>query len=138
MLLCFKGSTNSELVGNLQRYSIIESHRVAAAMEKVDRGDFVSENPYQDSPQYIGYGATISAPHMHAYALEHLKDCLNPGSKGCGSGLTVGIDHMKGLTDLSVRNIRKNHADLLESGRIKIVLGDGREGYPSEAPYDCM
>eukprot|EP01050_Picozoa_sp_SAG11_P034981 SAG11_NODE_12596_length_695_cov_1.080537_1_plen_107_part_10 len=40
--------------------------------------------------QRIGFGATISAPHMHAYALEWLSDRLKPGSKvldvGCGSG----------------------------------------------------
>ena len=40
-------------------------------MTRVDRGDFLKETvgKYEDRPQYIGYGATISAPHMHAYAL---------------------------------------------------------------------
>jgi protein-L-isoaspartate(D-aspartate) O-methyltransferase len=40
--------------------------------------------------QGIDYGATISAPHMHAMALEYLKDYLKPGNKvldvGSGSG----------------------------------------------------
>ncbi len=43
-----------------------------------------------NSPQSIRYNATISAPHMHAYALEYLKDHLKPGNRvldvGCGSG----------------------------------------------------
>lgn len=43
-----------------------------------------------DSPQSIGYGVTISAPHMHAHALELLKDQLTPGENaldvGSGSG----------------------------------------------------
>ena len=35
-------------------------------MKTVDRGDFTqkSGHAYQDSPQLIGYGVTISAPHM--------------------------------------------------------------------------
>ncbi len=37
-------------------------------------GHFAPQNPYDDAPQPIGYRATISAPHMHAYALEKLVD----------------------------------------------------------------
>ena len=33
-------------------------------MKRVDRGDFSHVNPYMDAPQGIGYGVTISAPHM--------------------------------------------------------------------------
>lgn len=33
-------------------------------MKAVDRGHFVSTSPYLDQPQGIGYGVTISAPHM--------------------------------------------------------------------------
>ena len=45
---------------------VIESDRVARIMSKVNRADFLlpKQNPCQDSPQYIGFGATISAPHM--------------------------------------------------------------------------
>ena len=68
---------------------------VRDTMLKIDRGDFCSYHPYVDSPQPIQYNATISAPHMHAYALELLKDKLQ-GAKRCldvgsGSGyLTLG------------------------------------------------
>ena len=70
-------------------------------MLDVDRGNFVGNQKYQDSPVQIGYGATISAPHMvlfiyyfinyicfiklfvfllkHACALELLKDHLKEG-----------------------------------------------------------
>jgi protein-L-isoaspartate(D-aspartate) O-methyltransferase len=38
----------------------------------------------------IGFNATISAPHMHAHALEDLEEYIRPGMKvldvGCGSG----------------------------------------------------
>jgi protein-L-isoaspartate(D-aspartate) O-methyltransferase len=47
------------------------------------------------SPKPIGSAATISAPHMHAHALELLKDKLKPGNKvldvGCGSGYLLVI-----------------------------------------------
>lgn len=43
---------------------------------------------------YSGYGQTISAPHMHAHALELLKDHLRPGTRvldcGVGSGYLAG------------------------------------------------
>ena len=41
-------------------------------MEAIDRGYYSKYNPYQDSPQTIGYSATISAPHMVAYAFYFL------------------------------------------------------------------
>ena len=43
---------------------IIKDDRVASAMKAVDRGNYISHNPYVDSPQGIGYAVTISAPHM--------------------------------------------------------------------------
>ena len=59
-------------------------------MLNVDRAYFSPYNPYEDAPQMIGHNATISAPHMHAYALEALNDYLKPGNKildvGSGSG----------------------------------------------------
>ena len=33
-------------------------------MKQVDRGNYCSQNPYSDRPQSIGFGVTISAPHM--------------------------------------------------------------------------
>ena len=43
---------------------IIKDARVAEAMKKVDRAHYCPHNSYVDSPQGIGYHATISAPHM--------------------------------------------------------------------------
>ncbi|KAF4518822.1 hypothetical protein B566_EDAN008151 [Ephemera danica] len=88
------GKNNAELVANLKRNGIIKSARVEEAMLKVDRGRYAKHNPYMDAPQGIGYGVTISAPHMHAHALELLSDKLTDGARaldvGSGSGyLTV-------------------------------------------------
>lgn len=43
---------------------VIVSEEVEAVMKKVDRGNYVSIDSYTDFPQIIGYGVTISAPHM--------------------------------------------------------------------------
>ncbi len=45
-------------------HNIISSDEVHRVMSEVDRGEFSRRNPYMDSPQSIGYGVTISAPHM--------------------------------------------------------------------------
>ncbi|KAJ2080134.1 hypothetical protein H4R24_003302 [Coemansia sp. RSA 988] len=150
------GSTNSELVYNLHDAGIITNERVVSAMNRVDRGHFSRYNPYEDSPQSIGFGATISAPHMHGYALEHLQEYLKPGMNaldvGSGSGYlvacmaamvgkdghVVGIDHIPELVQGSQVALEEHYADWVKSGRVKVVTGDGRKGYAEDGPYDCI
>ncbi|XP_013401870.1 protein-L-isoaspartate(D-aspartate) O-methyltransferase isoform X2 [Lingula anatina] len=152
------GSNNENLINNLKRNGIIKDERVYQAMLQVDRGHYAKHNAYMDSPQSIGYAVTISAPHMHAYALQLLKDHLYEGASaldvGSGSGIlttlmaimvgeeghVVGIDHIDELVKDSITNIRKNpaHGAMLDSGRIKMVVGDGRKGYAEDGPYDAI
>lgn len=152
------GRTNAELVRNLKgkknhfyrlcyrinnkritANGIIKSETVYEAMEMTDRAKYSKNNPYTDAPQGIGYGVTISAPHMHAHALELLKSHLTNGSKaldvGCGSGYltvcmalmcgdtgkAVGIDHIPELIEFATKNIRNDRPELLDSGRIKLI-----------------
>ncbi|KAL0067451.1 hypothetical protein AAF712_005438 [Marasmius tenuissimus] len=122
-------------------------------MAKVDRANYVVHR--QEAT--IGYGATISAPHMHAYASEHLLSYLRPGAKvldvGSGSGYLVavlhhlvspsgkviGIEHVEELVEWSRENMLKDGLkDELDSGKIQLIAGDGRKGYPSEGPYDAI
>lgn len=88
------GKDNNDLVSQLSRNGILKTQRVIEAMRKVDRGNYCNYSPYMDSPQSIGYGVTISAPHMHAHALEILKDNLFEGAKALdvGSGKENDID----------------------------------------------
>ncbi|CAJ0933022.1 unnamed protein product [Ranitomeya imitator] len=69
---------------------VIRSQRVYEVLRTMDRAHYIRNFPYMDSPQSIGYKATISAPHMHAHALELLEDKLQEGAKaldvGSGSG----------------------------------------------------
>jgi len=150
------GTTNEELISKLRANGIIESDKVERVMKSVDRADFCKSNPYYDAPQGIGHSVTISAPHMHAYALELLKKQLQEGNKaldvGSGSGYltvcfakmvgptgkVVGIDHIKELVDWSESNVKKNNADLLASGQVKLVVGDGRQGYAPDGPYHAI
>ncbi|KAL1463004.1 hypothetical protein WDU94_014797 [Cyamophila willieti] len=150
------GSTNAELVQLLRQNGIIKSDKVFSVMNQVDRGNFCPRNPYMDAPQSIGYKVTISAPHMHAHALELLQGHLERGKKaldvGSGSGYltacmalmmgndgkAIGIDHIPELVNGSIKNVQKDHKSLLDSGRVVLIAGDGRKGYPSEAPYDAI
>ncbi|CAG9578816.1 unnamed protein product [Danaus chrysippus] len=150
------GINNLDMVRNLKSNGIIKSDTVANAMSAVDRKNYCPYAPYHDSPQSIGFAATISAPHMHAHALERLKSQLIPGEKaldvGSGSGYltacmahmvgetgrVIGIEHIPELVTLATKNINHDNPKLLSSERIKLIVGDGRLGYPSEAPYNAI
>ncbi|KAG6326952.1 hypothetical protein ID866_12137 [Astraeus odoratus] len=138
-------------------------------MTTVDRANFVNRaaDAYQDSPQLIGHGATISAPHMHAHALENLLPYLHPGATvldvGSGSGYlsavlhhlvspdptpdqpspprgkVIGIDHISELVERSKQNLERDGlGDAMRDGKIEMVVGDGRLGYPPDGPYDAI
>lgn len=123
-------------------------------ISKVDRAHYAPKSPYSDSPKSIGYAATISAPHMHASAVEHLLTYLlpspgNPAPRvldiGSGSGYlthvmaelvgphgtVLGVEHIPELRDLAEANMRKSAEGiaLLDSGRVKFRVGDGRKGW---------
>lgn len=95
---------------------------------------------------------------MHASACESLLSFLKPGAKvldiGSGSGYlthvfaelvkpggkVIGIEHIQELVDLAEKNMAKSEEgkELLESGTVQFVKGDGRKGYAAEAPYDAI
>jgi protein-L-isoaspartate(D-aspartate) O-methyltransferase len=94
------GRNQRELVDHLMQAQIIKSPAVKEVMRVVDRQYYVRQNPYDDSPQGIGIGQTISAPHMHAHVLEEMlphlqaskRDVLKILDVGCGSGyLTAAL-----------------------------------------------
>ena len=61
----FKGGNYSRKYGiPFLANGVISSDKVEQVMKSIDRGDFCKSNPYNDAPQGIGYGVTISAPHM--------------------------------------------------------------------------
>ena len=147
----------TELVlSNDEDTKFIDSQKVADVMLEVDRGDFAPNNYYLNRPVYIGYNVTISAPHMHAFALEHLAPFCTKGAKildiGSGSGyLTValskmtgdtgkviGVEHIPELYEFGIQNVKKHHSNLIESGKIIFVNADGRKGYKKYGPYKVI
>jgi protein-L-isoaspartate(D-aspartate) O-methyltransferase len=149
-------NTMKELCTELVNKQWIQTQQVYDVMMKVDRADFAPTNPYENNPQCIGYNVVISAPLLHSYCLEALKDYLIEGSNaldvGFGSGYltvamskmmndkgcVVGIEHIKELYDFGLQNISKHHKALLDNKSIELILGDGRLGFKEKAPFNCI
>jgi protein-L-isoaspartate(D-aspartate) O-methyltransferase len=101
-----QGKNQRELVKQLREKGIIQTDAVQKVMGVVDRGNYCFLRPrfgsesdhlcYADRALGIGLGQTISAPHMHAYALEELYPSVAKALEktndakildvGCGSG----------------------------------------------------
>ncbi len=127
------------------------SDKVAKAMMKVPRHLFVPKRyeveAYIDTPLPIGFGQTISAPHMVAIMCDLLD--LKEGEKvlevGGGSGYhaavvaeivgkrgkVVAVERIPELAERA-----KEILKILGYDNVKVVVGDGSRGYPEEAPYD--
>ena len=128
----------------------IRDERVLAAMRKVPRHLFVPKGferaAYEDRPLPIGEGQTISQPYIVAVMTEQLE--LQPEDRvlevGTGSGYqaallaelagsVISIERLASLADRA----RENLARAGVTG-VQVVVGDGTEGYPPEAPYDAI
>ncbi len=146
-----------KLVKRLIEEGFLSDEKVIEAMKKVPREEFVPENlkssAYADSPLPIGYGQTISAPHMVAMMCECLE--LKVGDKvlevGAGSGYHAAviaeivapenvenpghvytIEIVKELADFARKNLEKTSY----IKRVTVIHGDGTLGIPEHAPYD--
>lgn len=142
----------SELVDSLVRRGYARNPKVADALRKVPREEFVPrelrDEAYMDTPLPIGYGQTISAPHMVAMMAEALD--LRPGQKvlevGGGSGYHAAVvaelvspgGHVFTVERLAelVEFARGNIARTGHSRSVTVVLSDGSAGLPDEAPFD--
>eukprot|EP01064_Diplonema_japonicum_P005030 TRINITY_DN13334_c0_g1_i1.p1 TRINITY_DN13334_c0_g1~~TRINITY_DN13334_c0_g1_i1.p1 ORF type:complete len:228 (+),score=33.51 TRINITY_DN13334_c0_g1_i1:44-727(+) len=153
------GKTNLEMVTKLKASGVIQSTAVEQAMLRVDRKKYVRESTeaYQDSPQPIGYSVTVSAPHMHAMCLEHMKEFLVPGGKvlDCGSGsgyLTAcmrfmvgeggsayGMEFVKELVPWSIENCKNDgFTNEINDGSIQLLAGDASRGWPSKDKFNAI
>jgi protein-L-isoaspartate(D-aspartate) O-methyltransferase len=128
----------------------IADDRVLDAMLRVPRHEFVPEayqrQAYEDHPLPIGEGQTISQPYIVSSMLQAL--ALAPGDKvleiGTGSGYVTAL-----LAELTARVISvERHATLAAAARrtlgklryknVKVIVADGTQGFPAEAPYDAI
>lgn len=139
------------LVERLKRYGYIRSKEVEDAMLSIRREDFVPPSvrryAYDDTPLEIGFGQTISAPHMVAMMCEELE--LKKGLKileiGAGSGYhaavisriigeegkVYSIERIAELAEFARKNLEKAGIK-----NVEVIEGDGSLGLPEYAPYD--
>jgi protein-L-isoaspartate(D-aspartate) O-methyltransferase len=144
------GRTNDELMNNMRRDGTLTNPAVIAAMLKVDRANFVPADivgsAHEDRPLPIGYLQTISAPHMHAFALDLLAPVLTkPDASvldvGAGSGYLLailahmcprgeirGIEVVPELVEFGNSNLRKQ--ELPDTAHVTLESGDGWRGLP--------
>jgi len=126
----------------------IQDQAVLRAMRSVPRHLFVQEalasQAYDDRPQPIGHGQTISQPFIVAHMTELLQ--VTPGMKvleiGTGSGYQAAVLAEMGVEVFSVERVRELHIAArkllgdLKYHRIRLRLDDGTLGWPQEAPFD--
>jgi protein-L-isoaspartate(D-aspartate) O-methyltransferase len=128
----------------------IRDERVLAAMREVPRHLFVPKGyeraAYEDRPLPIGEGQTISQPYIVAVMTEQLglapQDRVLEIGSGSGyqaallaglAGTVISIERLEGVAEQA----RENLARAGVTG-VRVVVGDGTEGYPPEAPYDAI
>ncbi len=126
------------------------SERVMAAMARVPRHEFVHPSDiavaYQDRPQGIGHGQTISQPYMVAVMTDLLG--LNGDHRvleiGAGSGYQAAVlaevagrvytvEVIAPLAEGARRRLARLGYD-----RVRVRCGDGYAGWPEEAPFDAI
>ncbi len=139
----------SILIAGLIKEGHLKSDNIISTFFKVSRWEFVPEElkkfTTSDEPIPIGYGQTMSAPHMVAIMLELLdiKEGENILEIGTGSGWNTAlmaeltgpegsittIEYVKDLHEQAKKNLE-------EFFNVECIKGDGKEGYSKNAPYD--
>ena len=148
--------------------SLDTTKEVKQIMKYIDRGHFTDHiDRYCDKPVPLSNNQTISAPHMHAMALEYMYPNLKPGAivldVGSGSGYltacmgylvnvftpnrknrgkVTGIEVYKSLFNNSIRKTEANLGELFTyPSCYKFVHGSGWDGYPKKSKkekYDVI
>nr|CAH8861704.1 unnamed protein product [Trichobilharzia regenti] len=152
------------LVQKIGRLGFPNARFLQYLIYNVDRGCFVSENPYKNIQQSIGSGGIILAPSVHARILSALVTSTKRNSRalviesGSGyltacfsiltshTGVTFSSQPNKELTDLARKNVEKwlKHKELgvkfgLELGKqIIFTSGGDKTAWSSNGLYDFI
>lgn len=134
---------------HLQDRGINDNHILKAFLQ-VPREKFLSSKTqifaYKDRPVPIGYGQTISQPYVVALSCQllNLKGTEKVLDIGTGSGYqaailsllcrkVITIEIIPQLAHRAQTTLRK-----LGYSNIKVIIKNGRKGYPPQAPYDAV
>ena len=135
------------MIVSLRRSGITDA-RVLAAMERVDRADYVPDTfcaqAYEDVALPIAGGQTVSQPSVVA----RMTQALSVGERhtvlevGTGSGYHAAVLGQLGRRVWSVERRRPlaraavaAHARTGVTG-VTVIAADGSKGWPAGAPYD--
>jgi len=139
------------LIARLQEVGYIQSDRVRQAFLTIPRENFIlpeeKKSAYQDAPLSIGYGQTISAPHMVAIMAEalHVEEGHRVLEIGTGFGYHAAIlsylvgchgkiysiERIHALAEQAKVNFKKT-----EITNVEVFEGDGSLGLPDHAPFN--
>ena len=136
------------LIAELRRQGI-SAEAVLRAVGAVRREEFVSAGDagvaYENRPLPIGSGQTISQPYVVALMTEAAE--VSAGDRvleiGTGSGYQAAVLAALGCEVFSIET-RPELAELAASRlqrpdwRIHLRVGEGRLGWPEEAPFDAI
>ena len=141
-----------KLLADLESGGYLTDPRLEEAMLEVPRHVFVPKElrdaAYEDRPLPIGFGQTVSAPHMvammsTALQLEGGEKVLEIGT-GVGyhaaivrhlvgpTGRVISVEFLPELVQLAKKNLKA------AKSKVEVHEGDGHDGWPEEAPYDAI
>ncbi len=142
----FQTQRERMVVDQIERRGIT-SPEVLRAMKTVPRHAFVPSahrsEAYEDYPLPIGENQTISQPYIVAYMTEALG--VKRGDKilevGTGSGYQAAVLDEMGAKVFSMEIVEslgmRVRALLRRLGyKVHVIIGDGYDGLPEEAPFD--
>jgi protein-L-isoaspartate(D-aspartate) O-methyltransferase len=151
LLLANQSSWKAQRISMVEKQIVsrgIQDERVLEAMREVPRHHFVPLEyrafAYQDSPQPIGYGQTISQPYIVAFMTEALD--LKPQHKlfelGTGSGYQAAVAS-RIVEEVYTVEIHQPLAERAQEmlrelayDNVHVRAGDGWAGWPDAAPFD--
>jgi len=159
LILCLTGPCHGDtleqertrMVNDQIKARGIKDERVLRAMQTVPRHEFVPLSrrayAYDDSPQPIGYGQTISQPYIVALMSELLK--IDETSKvlevGTGSGYQAAIlaELVKEVYTIEIIEPLARSAGVVlkklgYDKKATVKFGDGYFGWPEHAPFDAI
>src|SRR5579859_3433139 len=128
----------------------IDDARVLAVMGELPRHLFVNgderSHAYEDHPLPIGYGQTISQPYIVALmtSLAHVRPGQRVLEIGTGSGYQAAVlSRLVGQVDTieivpALAERARQTLDNLGVTNVRVRIGDGYRGWPTEAPFDAI